>query len=123
LRNNATRAERRLWRLLSTCRPRFTRQHVVGSYILDLACREAKLAIEFDGSQHLEQTAYDEARTAFLESLGWKVIRFWNSDVAENPEGVAEAILVELSNCLDPTHPQPLPVFREGRRRARPVGP
>src|ERR1700710_941914 len=94
LRNNATRTERRLWRLLSACRPRFTRQHVVGSYIVDLACREAKLAIELDGSQHLEQGAYDEARTAFLKSLGWRVLRFWNSDVAENPEGVAEAILL-----------------------------
>ena len=114
LRKSATPAERRLWQLLSRCRPRFTRQHVVGGYIIDLACREAKLAVEFDGSQHLQQHDYDEERTAFLEGLGWSVIRFWNSQVAENADGVAEEIILRLTELLGPTHPQPLPVFREG---------
>ena len=54
LRNNATDVERRMWRILSVHRPRFTRQHVVGPYILDLACRGAKLAVEFDGGHHWE---------------------------------------------------------------------
>jgi very-short-patch-repair endonuclease len=105
LRRNATRQERKIWRLLSYHRPRFTRQHVVGPYILDLACRQAKLAVEFDGSQHIDATDYDSRRTAFLESLGWRVIRFWNSEVMENPEGVAEAILLELGATLQDTHP------------------
>ena len=113
LRNNATEAERTIWRLVSGHRPRFTRQLVVGNYILDLACREAKLAVEFDGSQHFNST-YDLERTAYLEGVGWRVIRFWNVEVAENPDGVAEAILANVADILGQTHPRPLP-SREGR--------
>jgi very-short-patch-repair endonuclease len=119
LRRDATDAERALWRILGAYRPRFTRQHVVGPYILDLACREVKLAVEIDGSQHLRD-ARDRDRTRFLEGLGWKVVRYWNSEVAENPDGVAGAILGEVRARLGPTHPQPLPVSREGRKR-RPI--
>ena len=54
---------------------------------------KAKLVVELDGSQHLEQEEYDEERTKYLESLGYKVIRFWNSDVLNNIEGVILAIL------------------------------
>ncbi|WP_404371571.1 endonuclease domain-containing protein [Sphingomonas sp. MMS24-J45] len=115
LRNNATQAERMIWLRISCFRPRFTRQLVVGRFIVDLACREAKLAIEFDGSQHIDSD-YDGRRTAFLESLGWRVIRFWNFDVLDNPDGVAEAILASVSDLCEPTHPQTLP-SREGRRR------
>jgi BirA family biotin operon repressor/biotin-[acetyl-CoA-carboxylase] ligase len=114
LRNASTKQERRIWRLIRHHRPRFTRQHVVGTYIIDFACREAKLAVELDGSQHLERSAEDHARTAFLESLGWRVIRFWSSEVGENPEGVAEAILFEVTVTPERTHPQPLPACREG---------
>ncbi|MBX9796550.1 endonuclease domain-containing protein [Sphingomonas sp.] len=124
LRNNATEAERTIWRLVSSHRPRFTRQLVVGRYIVDLACRAAKLAVEFDGSQHVD-SASDLERTAFLESCGWRVIRFWNAEVAQNPEGVAEAILAMVADILGPTHPRPLPA-REGRirnARSRPRGP
>ncbi len=113
LRNGATDAERLIWRRVSGFRPRFTRQLVVGLYIVDLACRSVKLAIEFDGSQHIDSD-HDATRTAFLESLGWRVIRFWNSDVVGNPDGVAEAILAAVAARLEPTHPRPLP-FREGR--------
>ena len=88
LRSDATDAERALWRILSPYRPRFTRQHVVGRHILDFACREAKLAIELDGSQHLD-SGYDAQRTSWLEQDGWKVLRFWNGDVLTNGEGVA----------------------------------
>ena len=105
-----------MWRLLSNYRPAFTRQLVVGSSIIDLACREAKLAIEFDGSQHLEQQVYDDRRTKFLESEGWHVLRIWNNDVLANPAGVARLILEEAAECLGGTHPQPLP-SREGRKR------
>jgi very-short-patch-repair endonuclease len=116
LRNGATEAERIIWRRISVYRPRFTRQLVVGPYILDLACREAKLAVEFDGSQHLDRTGYDETRSAFLATQGWAVIRFWNGEVLENPQGVVEAILLKAAECLGGTHPQPLP-SREGRVR------
>ena len=121
LRRNATDAERVLWRILSPYRPRFTRQYVIGNYIVDLACREAKLAIELDGSQHVDSSS-DPARTARLEALGWKVLRFWNDDVLQNGEGVAQAILEEIGARLGPTHPRPLPVSREGRVR-RPRSP
>ena len=86
-----------MWNILSQHRPRFTRQHVVGDYILDLACRKARLAVEFDGGQHWSTQNYDADRTRFLESLGWRVIRFWNSDVGDNPEGVAESILLAVA--------------------------
>ncbi len=115
LRSNATDAERRVWLRIRSYRPRFTRQLVVGRYIIDMACREAKLAIELDGGQHAD-SPYDEERTAHLESLGWTVLRFWNSDVIANPDGVAEAILAEVGRRLGPTHPQPLP-SREGRKK------
>jgi BirA family biotin operon repressor/biotin-[acetyl-CoA-carboxylase] ligase len=121
LRTGATRQERKVWRLIRHHRPRFTRQHVVGNYILDIACREAKLAVELDGSQHLDDKADDEKRTVFLESLGWRVIRFWNSEVTENPDGVAEAIILEVAARLQRTHPQPLPVFREGGKEREPA--
>ncbi len=116
LRRDSTPAERKLWRLLSRYRPAFTRQLVVGNYIIDLACREAKLAVELDGSQHVDQQDYDAARTAYLETNGWRMIRFWNSDVMSNPEGAAQAVLAHVAECLGDTHPQPLP-SREGRVR------
>ncbi|HEX8620570.1 MAG TPA: DUF559 domain-containing protein [Allosphingosinicella sp.] len=105
LRNSATRHERKVWALIRHHRRRFTRQLVVGSYILDFACREVELAVEIDGSQHLDQVAQDLQRTAFLQSLGWRVIRFWNSEVAENPEGVAQAIIRQVAATLPRTHP------------------
>lgn len=116
LRRDSTPAERKLWRLLSRYRPPFTRQLVVGHYIVDLACREAKLAIELDGSDHLDRQPYDEDRTEYLESNGWQVVRLWNSDVIANPIGAAEFVLGRAAVCLGGTHPQPLP-SREGRER------
>ncbi len=116
LRNGQTDAERMIWLRISRYRPRFTRQLVIGPYIVDLACRSAKLAVEFDGSQHLDAQAYDERRSLFLIEQGWTVLRFWNGDVIENPDGVVEAILNRAAECLGGTHPQPLP-GREGRRK------
>lgn len=116
LRNGATEPERLIWRRISTYRPRFTRQLVVGPYIVDLACRTAKLVVEFDGSQHLDAVSYDATRTAYLAEQGWTVIRFWNGEVIENPDGAVEAILAKAAECLGGTHPQPLP-SREGRKR------
>ncbi len=112
LRTNATEAERLIWHRVRHHRPRFTRQLVVGNFILDLASRSARIAIEFDGSQHLDST-YDAARTAFRESLGWRVLRFWNVEVVANPDGVAEAIVAAVNEPHRPTHPRPLPP-REG---------
>src|SRR3954470_9272776 len=83
LRNNATPQERAIWKRISRYRPKFTRQLSTDLFIADLACREAKLIVEIDGSQHLD-CEYDLERTHVLEAEGWTVIRFWNSEVDEN---------------------------------------
>ena len=54
--------------------------------------------IELDGSQHLEQEEYDEERTRYLESLGYRVIRFWNNDVTKNVDGVILAIMQAMED-------------------------
>lgn len=116
LRNHSTKAERLLWVRLRQYRPRFTRQLVIQPFIVDLACREAKLAIELDGSQHADTVKYDTSRTMFLEGEGWSVIRLWNNEVEDNPDGAAEFILARCKERLDGvTHPRPLP-SREGRK-------
>lgn len=117
LRHNATPSERAVWRIVSRYRPKFTRQLSIGPFFGDLVCRQAKLIVELDGSQHADSEE-DASRTHFLEQEGWTVIRFWNSEVQDNPDGVAEAILLKAAECLGGTHPQPLP-FSEGRIRRR----
>jgi very-short-patch-repair endonuclease len=69
------------------------RGHARGVYIPDFYSPKAKLIIELDGSQHLDQEAYDEERTKYLESQGYKVIRFWNHDVLKDLESVIRAII------------------------------
>jgi very-short-patch-repair endonuclease len=78
LRRDATPQECALWRLLSRYRPKFTRQLSIPPFVADLACREAPLIVEIDGSQHIDSAA-DAARTSRLEAEGWTIIRFWNS--------------------------------------------
>jgi very-short-patch-repair endonuclease len=116
LRTGVTDAERLLWRELRQYRPRFTRQLVIGSFIVDFACRGARLAVELDGGQHAEAMADDTRRTAKLEEAGWRVIRFWNNEVIENLDVVVSGILAAAAECLGGTHPRPLP-GREGRER------
>jgi len=72
----------------------FRPQHAIGHYIVDFCTPRRKLIIELDGSQHLEQErfAYDEERTAFLKSKGYRVLRFWNNDVTNNIESVLTVI-------------------------------
>lgn len=54
------------------------------------------LVIELDGSQHLDNKEYDQERTWYFESLGMKVIRFWNNEVNINLDGVLIKIMEEL---------------------------
>jgi very-short-patch-repair endonuclease len=98
LRKEPTPAERKLWAYLRGDKlgVNFRRQHAIGNYIPDFCSPKAKLVIELDGSQHLEQEEYDKERTEYLESQGYKVIRFWNNDVMNNIEGVILAIMNEL---------------------------
>ena len=95
LRKDPTPAERKLWSRIRNDQlgVTFRRQHAVGNYIPDFCSPKAKLIIEMDGSQHLEQEEYDEERTKYLELQGYKVIRFWNSDVLKDIDGVILAIL------------------------------
>jgi very-short-patch-repair endonuclease len=84
----------RPWRLLRGRRLggfQFRRQVPVGPYIVDFLCVGAKLIVEADGSQHAESFR-DKIRDAYLESQGWKVLRFWNNKVSQNREGVLETI-------------------------------
>ena len=71
---------------------KFRRQMVVEPYIVDFICLEAKLIVEADGGQHAEQVKDDMRRTAFLETLGYKVMRFWNHEILTNTDAVLEQI-------------------------------
>lgn len=70
----------------------FTRQTVIAPYIVDFASKAARLIIEIDGDTHSAKDRYDARRTEFLESLGYRVIRFANPDVISNIEGVLSVI-------------------------------
>ena len=101
LRRNPTDAERLLWRILGRLRPRFTRQYAIGPYVADFACRRARLVVELDGGQHAD-SRYDVRRTADLAASGWRLLRYWNSDVMGNSEGVAEDIVAKGNERLPP---------------------
>mgnify|MGYP004668576035 FL=1 len=95
LRSEMTKEERHLWYdFLRTYPVRFSRQKVLGRYIVDFYSAKAKLVIELDGSQHYgaEQVAKDAERTAFLNGYGLQVIRIPNHEVSENFEGVCAYI-------------------------------
>ncbi len=98
LRRDMTDAERRLWSHLRASQlggVKFTRQLPIGDFVVDFACRSARIAIELDGGQHNE-SPIDEARTRVIEAHGYRVTRFWNNDVLQNTDGVLLAILEEL---------------------------
>ena len=92
LRREATNVERRLWSRLrcSGFGVRFVRQHPIGPYIADFACRSLKLIVELDGSQHGGEQ--DRRRDAFMARRGYLVLRFWNSEILSNLDGVLETI-------------------------------
>jgi very-short-patch-repair endonuclease len=100
-----TDAEQRLWRELRLCGlgSKFRRQHPVGKYIVDFAAVQARLCIEVDGAQHAEQTESDNERTAFLESQGYRLLRFTDREVLTAIGPVKEAIW----NALHQTEPPP----------------
>ncbi len=95
LRKELTPAERKLWSRIRNDQlngVNFRRQHAVGKYIPDFCSPKEKLIVELDGSQHLEQQEYDAERTKYFESLGYKVIRFWNNQILNDMNGVILAI-------------------------------
>ncbi|HEX5471713.1 MAG TPA: endonuclease domain-containing protein [Lacipirellulaceae bacterium] len=102
LHNNMTDAGRRLWSLLRSQQLKglkFRRQAAMGRFVVDFVCFSQKLIIELDGGQHNESSVkeYDDQRTIWLESQGFRVLRIWNHDVFENPDGVVDLIWHALS--------------------------
>ena len=105
LRTNATESEKRLWAVLRNRRlagVRFNRQVPIGPYICDFVARSAMLVIEVDGGQHVADAGRDLARTRFLTTHGYRVIRFWNNEVLENIEGVVTVISQVLADMPSP---------------------
>jgi very-short-patch-repair endonuclease len=106
LRKNPTDAERALWRELRDKQInnfKFRRQHIHENFILDFVCIEAKLVIEVDGGQHVDNQQQDQNRTAQLQQAGFTVLRFWNHQVLNEMESVKQAILLALKS--DPSPP------------------
>jgi lysyl-tRNA synthetase class 2 len=102
LRKESTPAERKLWSRIRNDQlgVTFRRQHAVGNYIPDFCSPKARLILELDGSQHLEQgaTQYDIERTKYLELRGYKVLRFWNNSVMNDIESVIRAIIQAMES-------------------------
>ena len=120
LRQHSTDAEQALWKCLRNRQlagHKFRRQVPVGKYIVDFVCFERKIAIEVDGGHHQEQIQSDAARTTWLESQGFQVLRFWNHEVLTQIEAVQTVVLTAFQKA-SPTSkapsPQPSPIKGEG---------
>ena len=103
LRKNMTKEERHLWYdFLRSYPVKFLRQKIVGKYIVDFYCAEAKLIIELDGSQHYEEKGmeYDTERTNYLEQYGIRILRIPNNEVNQNFSGVCEYIDLAVNQSL-----------------------
>ena len=91
---------------------KFGRQQPIGDHIVDFATFEKRLVIELEGGQHAEEEKdKDMRRDAWLNSQGFRVLRFWNNEVLLNLEGVLETIRV---NCL--RHPPLTPPIKGGEK-------
>jgi very-short-patch-repair endonuclease len=98
LRKNQTREEVLLWSRIRNNQIgyKWRRQISIGRYVADFYCREKLLAVELDGSQHLENKEYDKEREKFFKVLGIKTLRFWDGEVEKNLEDVINKILNNL---------------------------
>lgn len=115
LRKRLTPQEAKLWVKLRELRPcgfHVRRQAPIGPYIVDFGCLRERLVIEVDGGQHgtSEGQLQDERRDAFLREQGFRVLRFWNSDIDRNLEGAMQIIVAALAphpdrlQSVDPPH-------------------
>jgi very-short-patch-repair endonuclease len=98
MRRGMTEAELKLWNAIRAHRLMgmgFHRQVPIGPYIADFVCSRYSLIVEVDGSQHgtAEGAPYNQARTSFLDSRGWTVLRFWNDDVTRDIDAVCSHIV------------------------------
>jgi very-short-patch-repair endonuclease len=109
LRRQATPAERKLLRAIEGSKLgglKFSRQMPVGPYFADFLCGAAKLIVEIDGFSHETRQAEDRRRDKFLADQGFAVLRFSNSEVLGNLEGVVRAMSFALAErCPPPTPP------------------
>ena len=99
LRQSATDAEQALWELVRDRRLggyKFRRQVPLGPYVVDFLCREKRLIVELDGSQHQDRAAYDAERTAWLAARGYEVLRLWTNEFLQDVHAAGEHILAEL---------------------------
>ena len=118
LRHDMTETEQKLWVMLRSHRLdgiHFRRQHPVGPFIADFCSPKHRLIIELDGSQHVENAEYDRNRTDFLDSRGYRVLRFWNHDVLKDPDSVLLEILQVLQE-RPPSRPSPVLKGEDGAR-------
>jgi very-short-patch-repair endonuclease len=118
LRRETTNAERKLWSVLRNAQfdgAKFRRQQPIGPFIADFVCQAARLIVEADGGQHAE-SENDIRRTVFLESKGYRVLRFWNNEIIENLDGVAQVIAAALAtpHPAQPPAESPSPSGGEG---------
>ena len=118
LRKNQTPQEQILWNILRNRQVlgyKFRRQYPIGNYVVDFVCKENKMIIEIDGGQHNtpEGILADENRTKYLQSVGYKILRFWNNEIDNNIEGVYQKIIEQIENIKTTPHPNPLPSERE----------
>ena len=117
LRRNQTDAERALWFRLRNRRLnglKFRRQVSIDRFVVDFCCESARLVIEIDGGQHDVRRAEDSERTTAIEARGYLVLRFWNSDVLKNIDGVLQTIAQSAHPV--PPHPSPLPAGEREHR-------
>ncbi len=108
-RKTSTPAEQTLWFALRAERfagIKFRRQKVIGPYIADFASNTPKLVVEVDGHLHGDTADYDAERTAYLTEQSYRVVRFTNSDVMHNLEGVLTVLDGFVTNPL--SQPSPL---------------
>ena len=106
LRQPQTPAEQKLWSRMRNRQLdgfKIRRQHIIYRFVIDFYCAEAKLCIEIDGDSHTEQIEYDQARTVYLNELGYTVIRFTNREVFNQFEAVLQAINDECRRLTTPS--------------------
>jgi very-short-patch-repair endonuclease len=111
LRIDMTNAERCLWFMLRGHRLMglgFRRQVPIGPFIVDFVSQQNRLIIEIDGGQHAADPRRDQQRDEWLRSKGYRVLRFWNTDVLRNRPGVLQAIVDAVAANLPPSLSLPL---------------
>jgi very-short-patch-repair endonuclease len=97
LRKSSTETEKLLWGRIRNRQlgVKFKRQEPIGEYVVDFVCYEKKVIIELDGGQHMESTK-DAERDRSFAANGCRVLRFWDSDIWKNREGVIQVIMREI---------------------------